>query len=181
MHDAKVFSNSSICCKLRDGELPIVYQNLIAGRNRVGNYLLADPAYPLTPFCLKEYDSCESDAKVVFNNLLRSARNPIECAFGRLKARWRVLTKPIDLKLEFVPTMIYTCFVLHNICEENKTYVDGELVKAQYEYHVENENNFQNTPHTIYSANLDEGYAVRDLINSYVEANLVMDSNGNVW
>ena len=39
--------------------------------------------------------------------MLRSSRNPIECAIGRLKARWGFLTRTIDLKLENVPVAIF--------------------------------------------------------------------------
>ena len=94
------------------------------------NYIIGDPAYPLTPFCMKELDTF-SNADVVFNNLLRSARNAVECAFGRLKSRWSILTRKMDLKLDNIPTVIYACFVLHNFCEYHNTYVDEDLVKLQ--------------------------------------------------
>ena len=42
--------------------------------------------HPLVPFCMKEFEHCSNNEQVIFNNMLRSARNPIECAFGRLKA-----------------------------------------------------------------------------------------------
>ena len=45
------------------------------------NYLICDPAYPLTSFCIKEHESCKSNAQTVFNSMLREARNPIECAY----------------------------------------------------------------------------------------------------
>ena len=51
----------------------------------VPNYIISDLAYPVTPFCVKELDTCSSNKEVVFNNLLHSARNPVECAFWRLK------------------------------------------------------------------------------------------------
>ena len=80
---------------------------------------------------MKEYATCANNEEVVFNSLLRSARNQIESVFGRLKARWSFLTKKVDLKLESIPTVVYACFVLHNFCERNKSYVDGDQVKSQ--------------------------------------------------
>ena len=35
---------------------------------------------------MKEFESCTTNAQVLFNELLRSARNQIGYAFGRLKA-----------------------------------------------------------------------------------------------
>ena len=106
VHDGKVFSNSAINMFLRSDEVS-TYATLMPGHQKAPNYLVADPAFPLLPYCMKEFSSCDSNEKVVFNNLLRAARNPIESAFGRLKARWGVLTKPIDLKLCSVPNVIY--------------------------------------------------------------------------
>ena len=147
VHDAKVFSHSDINTKLRGGILPKTYQTLIPGFEKVPNFLIGDPAYPLLPYCMKEYEISDGNDKVVFNNLLRSARNPIECAFGRLKARWSVLTKKIDLDLTTVPLVVFACFVLHNFCERNKTCIDEELVKSQMQ--VASTVNEKNVPDPI--------------------------------
>ena len=56
---------------------------------------------------MKEYQSCSSTSEVVFNNLLRSAKNQVVCLFGRLKARWGFLKRMMDLKLETVPIVVY--------------------------------------------------------------------------
>ena len=61
----------------------------------ITNYIIGDPAYPLRPHCIKEYESCSNDAEVIFNSMLRSARNQIECDFGCLKARWAILIRKI--------------------------------------------------------------------------------------
>ena len=92
VHDAKVFTNSSINKKMRENKLPTTYQTPVVGRAKVPNHLIGDLAYPLLPFCMKEYKTCTCNEEVIFNNLLRAAQNPIECAFGRLKARWAILT-----------------------------------------------------------------------------------------
>ena len=41
----------------------------------------------------------------------------VECAFGRLKGRWRSLLKRNDRNVNFLPTYVAACCVLHNICE----------------------------------------------------------------
>ena len=39
----------------------------------------------------------------------------IERAFGILKLQWRILLKRMDVKLEYVPTHITACLILHNL------------------------------------------------------------------
>ena len=64
--------------------------------------------------------------------MLRSARNEVERVFGRLKARWVVLSGKVDLKIETIPKVIYSCFVFHNFCESfPKNQVDEAEVQVQ--------------------------------------------------
>jgi len=58
VHDAKMFANSSINHKMKTGQLPKTFLTLLPGYEAIPNYLIGDPAYPLTPFCMKEYQSC---------------------------------------------------------------------------------------------------------------------------
>ena len=165
LHDAKVFSNSSINKRMVENTLPVTYQKLLPGHCEVPSHIIGDPAYPLTPYCLKEYLHCHQNKEVIFNNMLRSARNQIECAFGRLKARWSILTRKIDLKLENVPVVIYACFVLHNFCELEKVSVDEEQVKKHI---MEIHNNDILSPDPLYSCNTDEGLLIREVITQYI-------------
>ena len=67
IYDAKVFSNSFVMNKLQSGELPQTFNNLLPGHNKIPNYVIGDPAYHLTPHCMKEFQSCKNDAEVIFN------------------------------------------------------------------------------------------------------------------
>jgi hypothetical protein len=175
VHDAKMFTNSTINKKLIKGTLPQTLYSL-PNNHSIPNYLIGDPAYPLTNFCIKEFQSCSNNEEVIFNTMLRSARNQIECAFGRLKARWGFLRKIVDIKIETVPIVIYTCFVLHNFCEKNKTYdLNEEEVNQQIERHRSDALESPNLPDSIYSANNPEGEYIRKTITKYISENLFRD------
>ena len=96
VHDAKVFANSSICKRLRSSDLPTIFQTISNSEVKIPNYLIGDPAYPLLPYCMREYSTCKSNEEAVFNVMIRSARNPIECVFGHIQLNVNV--RVIQLK-----------------------------------------------------------------------------------
>ena len=77
---------------------------------------------------MKEYELINRDEEVLFNQMLQSARNQVECAFGRLKACWIILLRPTDVPTEKLPRIIFACIVLHNFCKKNKAEIDKSLV-----------------------------------------------------
>ena len=109
VHDSKIFAIFGINRKLQNYHWLKAYKCILSGITSVPNYITGDPAYPLTLFCMKELDTFQiervryvldmkelmriANAEVFFSNLLCSARNPVECAIGGLKARWSILTK----------------------------------------------------------------------------------------
>ena len=131
LHDARVFSLSRINRMLCKEQLPMINKRLLPGDDKVPVILLGDPAYPLLPYCMKEYSSPRSNEGVIFNNMLQSARNTTESAYGWLKTRWQVLNKRLDIGLKDVPNMVCACFVLHNICDINGMSVHEERVECQ--------------------------------------------------
>ena len=133
VHEAKVFVNSSIWKRLRSSDLPAISQTISNSEVKVYNYLIGDLAFPLLPYLMREYSTCKSNEEVVFNVILRSTRDPIECAFGGIKTRWQVLykKKKMDFKLEKIPAIMYVCFVLHNFCERHSVYINEEHVNSK--------------------------------------------------
>ena len=93
--------------------------------------LLGDPKYPLLSNLMKEYPSCKNAKETHFNNTLRSARNQIECVFGRLKARRRILNRFVDVDLNRATTLVYACFVLHNFCKISNCDLNNKVINKQ--------------------------------------------------
>ena len=87
-----------------------------------------------------------------------------ECACGQLKARWGFLRSTIDLDFARVPSIIYSCFVLHNFCEIRKQGVSTESLQIGTDY----EREFQPSLEDFDSARKD-GSAMR--INEPTQAN----------
>lgn len=85
--------------------------------------LLADQAFPLQRHLMKPFPRAgpvgsPSQAFALDNYRLSSARRVVENAFGRLKARFRIMHKGLEVDIDNVNRIICACCVLHNICEE---------------------------------------------------------------
>ena len=105
------------------------YQDAQSALSMMKNpYKFSFLAIQLTPFpyVMKEYANSRSNASEQYVGcMLCSARNVIECAFGRLKARFSALRRDIDINLDDLPSVIYSCF-----SDENKDLVSEEQVRV---------------------------------------------------
>lgn len=95
--------------------------------------------------------------------MLRSARNPIECAFGRLKTRWQILNIGIDIGLVFVLCIVYACFVPHILCEIRMTIDDDTVARQVAHDRLQPED----APNRLYSFNSAEVVHVRNTATLY--------------
>ena len=167
VHDARVFSNSTLFEKARAGTLLPNTPRLFNGVS-VPLVILGDPAYPLLPWLMKPYvqHGNISSQKKAFNYRLSRARKVIENAFGRLKGRWRCFLKRNDIATEDIPTIITACCILHNICEVHRDEFNDAWLEESPETH-------QVTSALSYSVTASLNSATAEAIRSAIRDRIV--------
>ena len=118
VHDSRIFLNSSINKKLKNGEIPTCEKVLEERKDAIPVCWIGDIAYPWLTFLMNEYPvGAKKQKEKYFGYKLSSARIIIENARGRLKARFRCLHCAMDIDINILPQVIHSCFILHNYWE----------------------------------------------------------------
>ena len=98
-------------------------------------YLVADAAFPLGPTIMKCY---EEDNLLLyqrsFNYAVIRTRRVVKQAFGRLKSRWRVMSKTLLNDPIFAPKVATVCCDLHNICERYKCPYEKDVLANLHDF-----------------------------------------------
>lgn len=113
-HDSVAFTNSRFYSLLTEKAAQL---------EEKGFYLIGDSAYNLTHFLLVPYSTEEvradrSDMCDAFNFYLSSSRIHIECAFGELVMRWRILWRTLQYDLVKCQRIVQVCMLLHNFIKD---------------------------------------------------------------
>lgn len=117
-HDATVYYRSPLSTAILTS-MP-KHDKIINGHS-VPLHILGDPAYALSTRIMKGYTGRNLSAEQEsFNVYHSSARMCVERAFGKLKSRFRILQKRMDVDVERAPAIITACCILHNICEAQR-------------------------------------------------------------
>ncbi|CAM5127329.1 unnamed protein product [Natator depressus] len=125
VHDALIFKNSGLFQQLQQGTF-FPDQKITFGDVEMPIVLLGDSTYPLMPWLVKPDTGSLVSSQELFNYRLSKCRMVVECAFGRLKVRWRNLLTRLDLSETNIPIVITACCALRNICEsKGKMFMAG--------------------------------------------------------
>ncbi|XP_065204101.1 uncharacterized protein LOC135834190 [Planococcus citri] len=77
---------------------------------------LGDKAYPLLPNLMRPFPKASLTPETkYYNDRHSSARKTIECTFGILAAKWRLLWKPIEVEPKHADNIVKCMCVLHNL------------------------------------------------------------------
>ncbi|CAM4497661.1 unnamed protein product [Lepidochelys olivacea] len=114
VHDARIVRNSGLYEQLQQGTY-FPDQKITVADVEMPIAILGDSAYPLMPWLMKPYTGSLDSSQELFNYRLSKCRMVVECAFGRLKARWRSLLTRLDFSEINIPIVVTACCMLHRI------------------------------------------------------------------
>uniref|UniRef100_A0A8C5PDD9 DDE Tnp4 domain-containing protein n=1 Tax=Leptobrachium leishanense TaxID=445787 RepID=A0A8C5PDD9_9ANUR len=127
--DAAVFAHSEFGQMLQREELDLPANTTLPGTaDPMPFVFVGDEAFALTEHLMRPYSNCGlSVEKRVFNYRLTRARRVVECAFGILSNKWRILHCPINLNLENAISVVKAVCVLHNFvrCRDGFSFEDS--------------------------------------------------------
>ncbi|XP_048365842.1 putative nuclease HARBI1 isoform X1 [Sphaerodactylus townsendi] len=174
-HDAYIFNGCHFTHAIDRGAFFPATPSLVVDGVAVPPLVLGDGAFPMRKWLVTSYKPVHNARERQFNRRLSRARCTIERAFGRLKARWRCLLSPLQIKLDSVSTLVGACVVLHNICE-TRGHRAPELeerpppllteMECQQDIVVGHEGGRGYDPRA--DSNLEEGKEVRDALARYM-------------
>lgn len=117
--DSGVFKETSFYKKLSENLLNIPEPRSITDNEnnafKLPYVIVADEAFGMTKNLMRPYGGkMLSKEKKIFNYRLSLARRYVECTFGIMCNKWRILHRPIDVKIDFASDIVKAICVLHN-------------------------------------------------------------------
>lgn len=127
LHDSAHFKSSELYRKVEEGIMGGFHDDPLSWDAALPfpPYILADRGYPLLSWCITPFKRGPmgmtlTREEVWFNRKHSSTRMSVERAFGILKERFKEIGTKSSLKLDFLPTVVHCCCVLHNIMLASK-------------------------------------------------------------
>ncbi|XP_015282244.1 PREDICTED: putative nuclease HARBI1 [Gekko japonicus] len=164
-HDAHIFRNSSVCAAMDAGAFVPGNPTIAIGGVQVPPLIVTRGCYPMRRWLMKPYRDPDDSRRSLFDDRLGKAHSVVECAFRRLRARWRCMTV-LPVTEENATAVVMACVILHNICEERGHVVQGDLCETQAVLSPADEGTYQCSDDDCCSA---AGNSVRDAISTFMQ------------
>ena len=140
LHDSAHFKSSELYRRVEEGIMGGFHDDpltLPAGLP-FPPYIVADRGYPLLSWCITPFKTGPmglplTKEELWFNKKHSSTRMSVERGFGILKARFKEIGSKTSLKLEFLPTVVHSCCILHNVLLASK---DRTLAQILQDCHL---------------------------------------------
>lgn len=88
------------------------------------HFLVGDEAYPLKTYLVRNYPQKKlGPEEEIYNKRLTNARQFVECAFGILSSKWRLLLEAIEVNPDRVDVIIKCICLFHNIMKIRKVFM----------------------------------------------------------
>ena len=127
LHDSAHFKSTELYRKVEEGVMGGFHDDPMTWPAALPfpPYIVADRGYPLLSWCITPYKmgpmgSTLTPEELWFNRKHSSTRMSVERGFGILKARFKEIGGKSSLKLDFMPTVVHSCCMLHNILLASK-------------------------------------------------------------
>lgn len=167
--DGGIFAACSLKERLENKTFSVPEERRIPNTTiNVPYVLLGDEAYPLRTYLMRPYSGRNlSYQQEIYNYRLSRARRIVECAFGILCSKWRILKKEIECHPDKAEIIVKCVCLLHNIiidkdkCTENHFKMNSEVatnISQRQNYAGIDRRNNRSTA---------AAYAVRDTFKNY--------------
>lgn len=120
--DSHIFQKSNFGQRLSQGQLNIPPDQTLPNDETglpMPFVFVADEAFALTDHVQRPFGrrNLSIDRKI-YNYRLTRARRMVECTFGIMANKWRILHRALDVNLKFCDAIIQACCILHNFVRQ---------------------------------------------------------------
>lgn len=115
--DSNVMSNSTFYQRIDNGSLKLPEETKLPNSNVLAPFVfIGDEAFPLRNYLMRPFPrkQTQDNAKSYYNYRLSRARMTVECAFGILSSKFRIILKSIETKVENADHIVKAICILHN-------------------------------------------------------------------
>lgn len=128
--DSTVFKDSNFYNRMKSGQLdmpeeqPLLSEDGTEVGPKMPFVFLGDEAFGLSRNVMRPYpQKTLTPQKRIYNYRHCRARRVVECSFGILSNKWRVLHSCILVHFEFATTIVKCCCVLHNFVRKRDGFI----------------------------------------------------------